>query len=111
MAKPQNVLSPNPTLEPLMEGNDRYVEGIVPDFSADFVCPFSLLRLSHLERQLYTSRVRLQRVPLLDVPSQELLGQWILQVFLDRTTHRSSAVDWIVSLIDKQLHCAPIQVN
>src|SRR5262245_19504976 len=82
-----------------------------PDFSADFVCPFSLLRLSHLERQLYTSRVRLQRVPLLDVPSQELLGQWILQVFLDRTTHRSSAVDWIVSLIDKQLHCAPIQVN
>src|SRR5262245_8664016 len=84
---------------------------IAIDFLADFVRPFSLLRLSHLERQSFTSRVRLQRVPLLDVPSQELLGKRILQVFLDRTTHRSSAVDWIVSLIDKQLYCAPIQVN
>jgi hypothetical protein len=30
MAKPQNVLSPNAALERLMEGNDRYVEGIAP---------------------------------------------------------------------------------
>ena len=40
------------------------------------------------------------RVALLDVPSQEPLGQWILQVFLHGTAHRSSAVGWIVSLID-----------
>jgi hypothetical protein len=34
-------------------------------------------------------------------PLQELLGQWILQVFLHSTAHRSSAVCWIVSLIDQ----------
>jgi hypothetical protein len=33
-------------------------------------------------RQLFTSRVYLQRVALLNVPSQKLLGQWILQEFL-----------------------------
>src|ERR1700693_888700 len=66
---------------------------------------------SDLERQLLTSRVHLQRVALLDVPSQELLGQRILQVFLHSTAHRSSAVGWIVSLIDQKLNCAPIQVN
>src|SRR3984893_940759 len=67
--------------------------------------------LSHLERQLFTSRVHLQRVALLDVPSQEPLGQWILEVFLHSTAHRSSAVGWIVSLIDQKLDCAPIHVN
>ena len=36
---------------------------------------------SDLERQLFTSRVHLQRVTLLDVRSQEPLGQRILQVF------------------------------
>ena len=45
-----------------------------------------MFRLSHLERQLFTSRVHLQRVALLDVPSQELLGQRILQVFLHSAT-------------------------
>ena len=55
----------------------------------------------HLERQLFTSRVHLQRVPLLDVSPQELIGQRILQVFLHGTTHRSSAIGCIVSLIDK----------
>src|SRR6202162_169492 len=76
--------------------------------------PFAGSRCSgytDLERQLFTSRVHLQRVALLDVPSQELLGQWILQVFLHSTAHRSSAVGWIVSLIDQKLDCAPIQVN
>src|SRR5271157_4464047 len=75
------------------------------------VCRFTLLRLSHLERQLFTSHVHLQRVALLDVPSQEPLGQWILQVFLHSTAHRSSAVGWIVSLIDQKLDCGRIQVN
>jgi len=64
-----------------------------------------------LESQLLTCCVRLQRVALLDVASQELLGQRILQVFLHSTAHGSSAVGWIVSLIDEQLDCAPIQVN
>src|SRR5260370_27960453 len=66
---------------------------------------------SHLEHQLFTSRVHLQRLALLEVPSQELLGQWILQVFLHSTAHRSSAVDWIVALIDQKLDCGRIQVN
>jgi hypothetical protein len=55
--------------------------------------------------------VHLQRVALLDVPSQELLGQWILQIFLHSTAHRSSAVGWIISLIDQKLDCGRIQVN
>src|SRR5258708_38856255 len=84
---------------------------ITPDFSADFVCPFTLLRLSYLERQLFTSRVHLQRVALLDVPSQELLGPWILQVFLHSTANRPSAVGWIESLIDQKFDCGRIQVN
>src|SRR5260370_34945347 len=84
---------------------------ITPDFSADFVCPFALLRLSHLERQLFTSRVHLQRVALLDVASQESLGQRVLQVLLHSTAHRSSAVGWIVSLIDQKLDSGRIQVN
>src|SRR6516164_2056192 len=66
---------------------------------------------SHLESQLLTSCVRLQRVALFDVASQELLGQRILQVFLHRTTHRSSAVGRIVSLIDQKLDGGRIQVN
>jgi hypothetical protein len=60
---------------------------------------------------MLTSRVYLQRVALLDVPSQGLLGKWILQVFLHCTAHRSSAVGWIVSFIDKKLDCAPIQLD
>ena len=55
--------------------------------------------------------MHVQRVPLLDVPSQELLGQRILQVFLHSTAHRPSAVGWIVSLVDQQLDCGRIQVN
>src|SRR4029077_13178086 len=66
---------------------------------------------SHLERQLFTSRVHLQRLALLEVPSQELLGQWILQVFLHSTAHRSSAVDGIVALIDTKPDCGCIPVN
>jgi len=66
---------------------------------------------SHLERQLFTSRVHLQHVALLDVPSQEFLGQRILEVFPHSTAHRSSAVDWIVALIDQKLDCGRIQVN
>src|SRR6516162_10848795 len=66
---------------------------------------------SHLERQLLTGCVHVKRVALLDVASQELLGQRILQVFFHSTTHRSSAVGWIVSLIDQKLDCARIQVN
>src|SRR6202048_1476076 len=86
---------------------------ITPDYLVDsrLPVPFTLLRLSHLERQLFTSRVHLKRVALLDVPSQELLGQRILQVFLYSTAHRSSAVGWIVSLINQKHECAPIQVN
>src|SRR4029077_12254803 len=53
----------------------------------------------------------LQRFPLLDVSSQELLGQRILQVFLHSPAHRSSAVGWIESLIDQTLDCGRIQVN
>ena len=34
-----------------------------------------------------------------------------LQVFLHSTAHRSSAVVWIVSLIDQKLDCGRIQVN
>src|SRR5208283_4395058 len=75
------------------------------------VCRFTLFRLSHLERKFFTSRVHLQRVALLDVPSQKLLGQRILQVFLHSTAHRSSAVGWIVSLIDQKLDCGRIKVN
>src|SRR6202047_2235758 len=75
------------------------------------ICRFTLRRLSHLERQLFTSRVHLQRIALLDVPSQELLGQRILQVFLHGTAHRSSAVGWIVSPIDQKLDCVRIQLN
>jgi hypothetical protein len=66
---------------------------------------------SHLQRQLFTSGVYLQRVALLDIPSQKLLGQWIFEVFLHGTAHRSSAVDWIVALIDQKLDCAPVQLN
>ena len=55
--------------------------------------------------------VHLQRVALLDVASQERLGQWVLQVFLRSTANRSSAVVWIVSLIDQKLDCGRIQVN
>jgi hypothetical protein len=55
--------------------------------------------------------LHLQRVALLDVPSQKLLGRRILQVFLHSMAHRSSAVGWIVSLIDQKLDCGPIQVN
>ena len=70
-----------------------------------------MLWLSHLEGQLFTSRAHLQRIPLLDVPSQELLGQRILQVFLHGSAHWSSAVGWIVALIDQKLDCGRIQVN
>src|SRR6266403_1819524 len=70
-----------------------------------------MFRLSHLERQLFTSRVHLQHVALLDVPSQELLGQWVLQVLLHCTTHSSRAVDGIESLIDQKLDCSRVQVN
>src|SRR5258705_13152754 len=76
--------------------------------------PFAVSRCSgysHLQRQLFTSGVYLQRVALLDVASQELLGQWILQEFLHSTAHRSSAVGWIGSFIDQKLDCAPIQLN
>jgi hypothetical protein len=41
--------------------------------------------------------LHLQRVALLDVPSQKLLGQRILQVFLHSTAHRSSAVGAVLS--------------
>ena len=53
--------------------------------------------MNQLERQSFTSRVHHQRIALFDVPSQELLGQRILQVFLHGTAHGSSAVGWIVS--------------
>ena len=43
-------------------------------FAGSLCCGYS-----DLERQLFTSRVHLQRVPLLDVRSQEPLGQRILQ--------------------------------
>jgi hypothetical protein len=54
---------------------------------------------------LFTGRVHVQRVALLDVPSQELLGQRILQVFFHGTADRSSAVGRIVSLLDQKLDC------
>jgi hypothetical protein len=41
----------------------------------------SRVRLSDLERQLFTSRMHLQRVALLDYRSQEPLGQRILRYF------------------------------
>src|ERR1700737_3838388 len=49
--------------------------------------------------------------PCLRFPRRNSLGQWILQVFLHSTAHRSSAVGWIVSLIDQKLECGPIHVN
>jgi hypothetical protein len=55
--------------------------------------------------------VHVQRVALLDVSSQKLLGQQIFQVFLHSTTHRSSAIGWIVALIDQKLECGRIQAN
>jgi hypothetical protein len=76
-----------------------------------FVYRFTCSGSGNLKRQLFTSRLHVQRVALLDVPSQELLGQRILQVFLHSTAHRPSAVGWIVSLVDQQLDCGRIQVN
>jgi len=76
--------------------------------------PFARSRCSgnsHLQRQLFTSGVYLQRVAAVDVPSQKLLGQWILEEFLHSAAHRPSAVDWIVALIDQKLDCALIQLN
>jgi hypothetical protein len=67
--------------------------------------------MNQLERQSFTSRVRYQRIALFDVPSQELLGLRILQVFLHGTAHRSSAVGWIVSSIDQKIDCGRIQLN
>ena len=48
---------------------------ITPDFSADSRLPVHSLRLSHLEGQFFTSRVHIECVALLDVPSQEFLSQ------------------------------------
>src|SRR5262249_42564068 len=72
---------------------------------------FTLLGLIRFEGESFLSCVHLQLVALLDVPSQELFGQRILQVFFHSTAHRSSAVDRIVSLIDQKLDRGPIQVN
>src|SRR5260370_6026849 len=66
---------------------------------------------SHLEHQLFTSRVHLQRLALLEVPSQELLGQGILQAFLHSTAHRSNSVDWTGSLLNQKLQLGRIHVK
>src|SRR5271167_130901 len=72
---------------------------------------FTFFGLSYVERQAFTGRVHFQRVARLSVTSQEFLSHRILEVFLHSTAHRSSAVDWIVSLIDQKIDCGRIQVN